>query len=174
MGMKKAHRGFTLMEILAVISIIGLLASIVMPKINAARERATITSAVMELDALKTVFQQLYGDTKKYPNGVSSLCRNPVPSNNEVDLSQDTAGLIANGSGWANWNGPYIQDTIDPWGNPYFFDEDYQCSASTTGCRGINDTGEDSSVVVSCGKNAAFADGACAYDEDNVVYRLCN
>lgn len=168
-------RGFSLMEILIVIAILGVLFSVIMPAVNEARDRAQVAAVVMELDALKTVFHQLYDDTSYYPNGDTSYCRDTASiPNNEIDLSINNAGLLANGLGWSNWNGPYVPDVIDEWGTPYYLDEDYQCLAATEGCRGIADTGTDSSVIVSCGPNRALNNGSCAYDDDNIVYRLCD
>ncbi len=166
-------RGFSLMEILIVIAIIGILVSVVMPSLNRARDKAEIAAAIVEIDSLKTIMQSLYDDTGYYPNGDVSLCRASLPSDNEIDLSLDASGLIVNGGGWNNWQGPYVTDTQDPWGNSYYLDEDYQCMAATEGCKGIDDASTDSSVIVSCGKNGALNNGSCAYDDDNVVYKLC-
>ena len=162
------------MEILIVIAIIGILASVIMPSVNKARDKALVAAAVVEIDALKTVFAQLYGDTGYYPNGSTSFCRSTLPNDNEVDLSSDDAGLLVNGIGWDGWDGPYMTDVEDPYGNPYYLDEDYECMTATEGCRGVNDVGNDSSVIVSCGPNGAIDTGSCAYDEDNIVYRLCD
>lgn len=170
----RTNRGFTLVEILIVITIIGILATVVMPAVNNARDKAHVAAAQVELDALKTVFQQLFDDTGYYPNGDTSYCRDvSAIANNEVNLSTNDAGLLANGGGWGNWDGPYVQDVEDPWGNPYYLDEDYQCMASTTGCQGLADIGNDSSVIVSCGPNGALNNGSCDYDSDNIVFRLC-
>ena len=168
------RRGFTLIEILITIAIIGILVSVVLPTVNSARDKALIASAQVELGSLKTIFGQMYDDVKLYPNGASSHCRSSLPANNEIDLSSDNAGLVANGLGWPGWDGPYVPSVEDPWGNPYYLDEDYQCMASTTGCQGVQDTGNDSSVIVSCGPNESLTDGSCTYDEDNIVYRLCD
>lgn len=167
-------RGFSLMEILIVIAIIGILVSVFLPSLNTARDKAEVAAAIVEIDSLKTIMQSLYDDTGHYPNGDVSLCRATLPANNEIDLSLDASGLITNGGGWNNWQGPYVTDAHDPWGNPYYLDEDYQCMAATEGCKGIDDASTDSSVIVSCGKNGALNNGSCAYDADNVVYKLCD
>lgn len=166
--------GFSLVEILVVIAIIGVLASVVIGPLQSARTKAQIARAQTDLSSVRAALVALHGDTQLYPNGASSYCRTTVPSDNEVNLISANAGLTANGLGWPNWNGPYMPSSTDPWGGFYYLDEDYRCMASTTGCQGITDSGNDSSVLVSCGENQATADGACAYDADNIVLRLCD
>ena len=103
--------------------------------------------------------------------------------NNEVDLSAPSAGLLATDGNFPLWSGPYQTSVTDPWGNPYFLDEDYFCTAGTFGCPTVS-TVADYSVLVSCGPDGQLgdADGSgpipsnglgCAYNADNVVYVLC-
>lgn len=167
-------RGFSLMEILVVIAIIGILVSVVMPAVNRGRDRALVAATIAEIDGIKSAMAMLYNDTGYYPNGATSYCRTTLPANNEIDLASNDAGLLANGSGWGGWSGPYVSGATDKWGNSYFIDEDYQCLAATEGCRGITDAGTDSSVIVSCGPNGAMSGPSCDYDDDNIVYRLCD
>lgn len=169
-------QGLTIVELLVVISIIGILASVVMARLSDARDRAQVIATIAELASIRTAIQMHYDDTGIYPNGANSFCRTDPGIANEVNLNEAAGSLTANGNSVANWNGPYLQDALDVWGNPYFLDEDYQCLAETEGCNGIADTDSDtgSSVIVSCGPNGALAGGACAYDEDNIVYYLCD
>lgn len=165
--------GFTLIELLVVIAIIGILASVVLASLNSAREKGRIAAAQAEINGIRKAFELLYSDAGVYPNGAIDFCRSSPPGNNEVDLSQNSAGLVANGSGWSGWGGPYITDAIDPWGTPYYFDEDYDCNAATKGCLG--QTVSAVSVIVSCGPDMdnSGSGGSCEYGPDDIVYRLC-
>jgi prepilin-type N-terminal cleavage/methylation domain-containing protein len=168
------HRGFSLMEILVVVTIIGILVSVIMPAVNQARDEALVAATLVELDSIKTAMAQLFNDTGYYPNGEADYCRSTPPTGNEVDLSLASANLISNGGSLGGWSGPYLSGATDKWGTPYYLDEDYECMASTEGCKGIDDGGANSSVIVSCGPNRVVTGGSCEYDTDNIVYRLCD
>lgn len=168
------ERGFSLIEMLIVVAIIGVLASVIMPAMNEAREKAKVAATLSELDGIMSAMTLLYNDTGYYPNGAADYCRTTLPSGNEVNLSLATSSLTANGNGLTGWNGPYFTGLIDKWGTPYYLDEDYQCYASTRGCKGLSDTGADSKVLVSCGPNQAVSGGSCDYDGDNIVLKLCD
>lgn len=169
-----ADRGFTLIEILIVIGIIGILSQVVITSVNVARDKAEVTTAVAELDGLRKAMEIQYDDTKLYSNTANTLCRTIVPPDNEISLNDANAGLVANGLGWTGWNGPYVSDAVDPWGSPYYLDEDYDCTAATRGCK--DETVSDISVIVSCGldRDMSGDNGSCAYNDDNIVYRLCS
>jgi len=179
----KKQIGFTLIEILVVVAIIGILASVVLASLGDSRELAQVRKAQADMRNIHTAMEVLFNDTGLYPHQQERYCPPRSAGGNEVDLSLPSTGLVGNDGSYPNWSGPYVTSVIDPWGNPYFFDEDYYCLSNTIGCNGIQDSDLDSSVLVSCGPNNArginpalpgYSNGtACAYDDDNVVYLLC-
>ncbi len=64
---KKDDNGFTLVELLVVVVIIGILAAIAIPQFNAYRQRAYNASAVSDLKNFKTAMESYYADFQKYP-----------------------------------------------------------------------------------------------------------
>lgn len=99
-------RGFTLLELLVVMVIIGLLAAYVGPKYFSQVGKSEIRMAQAQIDALEKSLHQYRLDVGSYPsteNGLAALMTSP---NNEP-----------------RWNGPYLSKTAppDPWGRPYVY-----------------------------------------------------
>lgn len=165
--------GLTIIELLVVIAIIGVLAAVVLTRLSDARDGAQVAAAQTELNGLHDALEVLYLDTGQYANGASSYCRTgaAIPGNNEVDLSVAASGITGD-PGWSGWSGPYMQVAIDPWGTPYYLDEDYECQGTEDGCDGSTNT---ISALVSCGPDTdnSGAGGSCAYNADNIVRPLC-
>ena len=175
------------MELLIVIAIIGVLASIVLVVMNQARGDAKYAKAQQDLRTLRTAMELLLDDTGKWPNG----CIPDQTDNPEVLLDNSAAGLVEAppvgsvgvGCQWtaqevASWDGPYVRESklIDPWGNPYQFDPDYHCEIARSvggipslGCDGVDDI---VAALNSHGPNGVQQDGSSDYDSDNVVHIL--
>ncbi|MDB5811377.1 MAG: ral secretion pathway protein [Betaproteobacteria bacterium] len=101
-----AAAGFTLLELLVVMVIIGLLAGYVGPKYFGQIGKSEIKVARAQLDALDKALDQYRLDTGHYPVG-------------EVGL----AALMEKPPNEANWGGPYLKKNVplDPWGRPYIY-----------------------------------------------------
>ena len=97
--------GFTLVEILLVVTIIGILAALVIPKIAGSSERARVTAATADINGgIKSALGQYEVDNGFYPKSLQDLIVQP--------------------SNAKNWHGPYFDPPklpTDPWGNPYVY-----------------------------------------------------
>lgn len=99
--------GFTLIEIMVVVIIIGILASLIVPKIMSRPEQARIVKAKGDIRAIETALELYKLDNGFYPStdqGLQALVRQP--SSNPIP---------------ANWKaGGYLREVpIDPWNRPY-------------------------------------------------------
>ena len=102
----KKSKGFTLLELLVVMVIIGLLAGYVGPKYFEQIGKSETKTARAQIDALGKALDQYRIDTGSYPSseqGLSALNTNP--------------GNVA------KWSGPYLAKKIpnDPWDKPYIY-----------------------------------------------------
>ena len=104
MNLFRLHRGFTLLELLVVMVIIGLLAGYVGPKYFAQIGKSEIKSTRAQIDALEKALDQYRLDTGRYPS-----------------TEQGLSALMAQPSGEIKWQGPYLKKAVpqDPWGKPY-------------------------------------------------------
>lgn len=98
--------GFTLLELLVVILIIGLLTGIVAPRFMNQIARSETTAARAQLDAFDKALQAFRIDMGRYPTEAEGL----------QALTQPPAGD-------GRWRGPYLKDRVplDPWGMPYLY-----------------------------------------------------
>jgi general secretion pathway protein G len=100
------QRGFTLLELLVVVAIIGLLVAYVGPRYVSQIGKSETAAARAQIDALAKALDSFRLDTGHYPSATQGL-----------------AALRERPSGEAKWNGPYLQKDVpaDPWGKPYVY-----------------------------------------------------
>lgn len=98
----KKIRGFTLVELLIVIVILGLLASLVAPQMFGRVDSSRIQTAETQIRMLETAIQTFRIDTGRFPENLDELRRSEHP----------------------RWDGPYLPRDVplDPWGNPYVYE----------------------------------------------------
>jgi len=108
---KKAQTGFTLIELMIVIVIMGILATLLVPKIMNAPDQAKRTAAKADIKTIESALKLYKIDTGNYPTteqGLEALIRKP-----------DTPPVPKR---WRD--GGYLEgDAVpkDPWGNPYYY-----------------------------------------------------
>ena len=105
------RRGFTLIEIMLVVIIIGILVAMLVPNIAGRSEQARKTAARTDIESnLSTALDMYKMDVGQYPTteqGLSAL------------ITQPTASPVP-----AQWNGPYLKKKKipkDPWGHDYIY-----------------------------------------------------
>ncbi len=158
-----AREGFTLIEILIAVSIIAVLASIIIAAANGARESAKIAKAKAMARQIRTAISMLEGDTGQWPGHKTIEEVEGGAGGNEIwDLNAPLAGLTATDGNFPNWNGPYISSIpLDPWGNNYFFDTDYDV-----------DPGSGTTWAAAVGSFGPNGQGRNVYDSDNIFLIL--
>ena len=99
--MIKNIKAFTLIELLIVIVIVGLLMSLVAPKMFSKVSSTKTKTAAVQMEMIATSLDTFRLDVGSYPNSLSELRNSNIP----------------------NWDGPYLPKDVpmDPWGNPYIY-----------------------------------------------------
>ena len=113
--MSRIRKGFTLIELMLVVIIIGVLAAMVMPRLVGRSEQARVARVHSDISSIGLALDLFEMDIGHYPDTLDDLLKNP--------------GL------GDSWKGPYLKkDPKDPWGRPYKYekgstDKDYKlCS----------------------------------------------
>lgn len=103
---RKNEAGFTLLELLVVVLIIGLLASYVGPKYFSQISKSEVTATKAQIDAYVKAVDNFRLDMGRFPTTEEGL-----------------AALTVRPADGDRWNGPYLAKDVvpDPWGHPYLY-----------------------------------------------------
>jgi general secretion pathway protein G len=104
---RAGEHGFTLVEILVVITIIGLIMALVAPRVLNYLSEAKVKAAKIQIESISSTLDLYYLDTGQYPS-----------------TSEGLAALVQRPGGVEGWNGPYLKGGFvpdDPWGHPYVY-----------------------------------------------------
>ena len=123
MSTARQPAGFTLLELLVVIVIIGLLAAYVGPKYFAQLGKSEVTATKAQINAFEKALDQYRLDVGHYPTTEEGL-----------------AALLIKPATAEGWNGPYLSKQVpnDPWRHPYVYK-----SPGTKGDYDITSYGKD-------------------------------
>jgi general secretion pathway protein G len=99
--------GFTLVELMLVLVILGILAGLVLPKFAGRSQQARVTAAVTQIATFKTALAAFEVDTGTYPSSQDGL-----------------RALVVQPGDVTGWRGPYLESDVpvDPWNHPYAYE----------------------------------------------------
>jgi general secretion pathway protein G len=100
----KKQMGFSMLEVMVVIAIIGIMMGVMVPVFMGNDDKARVSAAKQDIDAIATALDLYKLDNRRYPTTDQGLDALVTPPDNAVN--------------WAE-NGYLKKLKTDPWGNPY-------------------------------------------------------
>jgi general secretion pathway protein G len=149
MTQKIRSAGFTLLELLVVIVIIGLLAGYVAPRYFSQVGKSEIQVAKAQIESLEKALDQFRLDTRHYPSAEQGL-----------------DALVAKPANEQGWSGPYLKKSVpmDPWGHAYVYrvpGQKGEFDLFSYGRDGkAGGTGEDADIGLGAASAVTSAEGA--------------
>ncbi len=105
--LSRRDAGFTLIEVLIVLAIIGMVASLVGPRVLGYLSDSKAKAAQVQIEAFGSALDLFFLDNGRYPTA-----------------SEGLQALVKKPTSTQSWNGPYLKSggiPKDPWGNPYLY-----------------------------------------------------
>jgi general secretion pathway protein G len=102
-----SENGYTLMELLVVLAILGFLAAMATPQVLKYLDSSRISTAKTEIANISSALELFKYDVGRYPTTTEGL-----------------SALVKAPPGADNWNGPYLKKQtalVDPWRHPYYY-----------------------------------------------------
>jgi len=106
-GARESERGFTLVEVLVVITIIALIMALVGPRVLNYLAEAKVKAAKIQIESLSSALDLYFLDTGQHPSSAEGL-----------------SALVQRPGAVVGWNGPYLKGNVvpnDPWGRAYIY-----------------------------------------------------
>lgn len=106
-AVREGEQGFTLVEMLVVITIIGLIMGLIGPRVLNYLSESKVKAAKIQLQSFGSALDLFYLDAGRFPSS-----------------SEGLAALVRRTPGVAAWNGPYLKGgnvPIDPWNHAYIY-----------------------------------------------------
>lgn len=113
MLLQKQHAGFTLVEMIGVMAVIAILASVATPRIIDSIEDAKISSFIQETKTLEGAVAKFYADTGKWPDLDTTYDKSTNP--HQYQLTYNAAD--SSSTAISGWQGPYVETIPD---NPFY------------------------------------------------------
>ncbi|TBR15274.1 prepilin-type N-terminal cleavage/methylation domain-containing protein, partial [bacterium] len=104
-----SRKGFTLVELMVVVAIIGVLGTVLLPQVTGLVEKAKASKIVSLVDTLRTACSSYYSDVGTYPNEYSAPTYLGA-ANHRLSIAQPTISA---------WAGPYLHTILSRADNPY-------------------------------------------------------
>ncbi|OGE84100.1 MAG: hypothetical protein A2846_01630 [Candidatus Doudnabacteria bacterium RIFCSPHIGHO2_01_FULL_49_9] len=142
----KTHLGFTILELLVVISIIGLLSSMVMASARSARQKASMARLAGDMHQISTQADIARDSANDTLIGITGNGCSMCLFNTTQSVTSQTGAVAQNAAGWQSLG--FNAAPSDPWGNPYLLDEN-EYEAGWAPCR--------HDMAISAGSNRIWA-----------------